>query len=271
MLQFTLPPAAVTNRDIGDLRFVHTLEPPPNIKVSTWQTFFYTDNVYNTPSDKRESTGWTGDVAIKVVPYSTSRWEPWIGADYFAFRYHRESPEDFDGQAIGIGSELILSQDEAWRWDLSYSLWRFTDARDRSDEFFKQGLLENYLIWSGRLSERPVLYSEIGYGVTFRHASPGRFDRVENELSMRLHYFPWTTVQITPFARVAIRAYLEDEEGEDHRNDIHFDGGLFATWDISRNFALRSEVTWTLNESNRSDEDYEVFEPQFSIYAAVGF
>jgi hypothetical protein len=56
-----------------------------------------------------------------------------------------------------------------------------------------------------------------------------------------------------------------------HRNDVHFDGGLFATWDISRSFALRSEATWTFDESNRSEEDYEVFEPQLSIYAEVGF
>jgi len=271
LTEFSLPPSALTNRDIGDLRWVQSSEPPPTIIVSTWQTVFYTDNVFLTHADKRESTGWNGDMAIQFIPYSTWRWTPWIAADYFLYRYQREPSEDFDGQSLTIGSRLNLSEDQAWRWDLSYSLWRFTEARDRSDEFFKEGLLENEITWTALLSARPAIYSEIGYGMAFRHASPGEFDRLENELGLRLHYFPWRALRITPYGRAAIRQYTADEGTEGHRSDLHFESGLVATWDISRNFSLHAEVNATWNDSNRSEEDYEVFEPQISLYAELDF
>lgn len=271
LTQLTLPVSALTNRDIGDLRWVNRLEPPATVTVSTWQSLFFSDNVYRTPENRRESLGWNGDVAIQVVPYATGRWTPWISADYFRFRYDREPSQDFDGQVLNLGSRLDVSHGDPLLWEVSYSLWRFVDGHHRSDEFFKQGLLENYFTWTHVVSSRPAVYSEISYGVAFRHASPDRFDRVENEFILSLHYFPWRDLQITGFARPGVRQYLADETGLAQRNDLHFETGLMMIWDWTRNFSTRGEVDWIWNDSNRSGEDYRVLESQVALFVQLGF
>lgn len=266
-----LPITILTNRDIGDLRLVQRSEPPPIVSVSTWQSLFYTDNVYRTEDDRRESLGWNGNISLQIVPYATSRWTPSISAEYFRFRYDRESAQDFDGQVLSFGSRLAVSQSQPLVWDLSYSLWRFVEGHQRSDEFFKEGLLENHLSWTHLLSSQPAVYTEVSYGVAFRHASPEIFDRLENEFIFSLHYFPWRYLQISGFIRPALRQYLDDDAAESQRNDLHFESGLITAWNWSRYFSARGEITWTWNDSNRPNQDYHVFEPQVSIFAQWGF
>src|SRR5688572_19855119 len=99
-----LPMIVLTNREIGELHSVQRSEPPPVFSAWTWQSLFYSDNVFRTREDRRESLGWSGDVGVTIVPYATGRWTPWISGDYFRFRYNREPTQDFDGQSLTVGS-----------------------------------------------------------------------------------------------------------------------------------------------------------------------
>ena len=269
--QSTISFSALTNRDIGELRFVRVSEPPPAVTVATWQSLFYTDNVYQTPHDTKESGAWNGDLSVKLIPYSTGRWTPSIAFDYFMFRYNRESPEDFDGQTLTLASRLAVSDDDRLEWDMSYSLWRFVDGQERSDEFFKQGLLETHLAWADSLLSRSDMYYELAYGISFRHASPSRFTRLENELVVRIGYLPWRRVQLSGFARASIRQYLSSDDTRSQRNDAHVESGIMALYMIAGNLSVSGGATWIWNDSNRSEEDYNEFLPQVSLSAQIAF
>lgn len=208
---------------------------------------------------------------VQLVPYSTRRWTPSLAVEYFLYRYHEEPAHDFDGQVLSFGSQLDLSSDRSWVWDASYSLWRFVNVHGPSDAFYKEGLLENYFTWTRPLSSQPAVYFQASYGLSFRHASPSDFDRLENALVFSLYYLPWNDWELSAFVRPASRLYLTEDGRYRDRRDFHLESGLSIVWERWHNFSARSDISWAWNYSNTPDQDYRAVEPQVSVSAELAF
>jgi len=259
------------NEDIGQIELVRKEPPPPTVTLATAQSFFYTDNILLTESDRIKSVGWNGWFNAVVIPYSTFRWTPSISVEQHLFRYNNSPASDFDAQILALGSALSLNEERSWSWNVSYSLWRLYSAHAGHSEFYKQGELANSLSWYRSLSDDESLRLRISTALAWRHVTPSNFDRLSAELGAGIEFYPIRSIQIFPFVNVAGRFYPTDTDGVRERRDFTVQSGAAVSWRPHKNLNLSASFTWVGNYSSAERLNYDVVLPILGIAANISF
>lgn len=267
--QFTWPLSQ--NEDIGNIELLRKEAPPPTLTVATVQSLFYTDNVLLTEANRIKSVGWNGWFKTTLIPYSTFRWTPSIGLDQHLFRYKDSSSSDFNAQILTLASTLKLNEERTWSWTISYSLWRLYSVHGEDADFYKQGELVNSLSWYHALTADGNFALTLSTALAWRHVTPGRFDRVSGELGAGLVFYPFKTVEFSPFVNVAARYYPTDTDTIHNRRDFTLENGANLNWRPHKNVSLGCTFTWVGNYSNADTLDYSVLLPFVGVGAHLSF
>jgi hypothetical protein len=257
--------------DIGELALVQKSPKAPLLSVSTVQSFFHTDNVFLSDSDRRESLAWHGQFLLDIVPYSTYQWTPRLRLEQNLVRYDRESSQDFNGQNPSLSSRIDLTEDKSWSWDTGFWLSRLVAAHTNSDVFYREVAFGNSLTYFKPVSRDRRLYFLGDVDLTWRHASPSEFDRLDYGLTLNLIYYARPQFSLQPFLRPALYLFTNDTAAQQNRHDFNLTAGLSGTWTPSRFLSLSSAVTWTRNHSSAAAQDYSVTVPAVSLFLSVQY
>jgi hypothetical protein len=270
-LDWPAPFAGQTNADVGDLQPVRLHRPPDTLSLATAQSFIYTDNAYETKTQRRGSEGWVGLFGVSYVPYSTRRWTPRLAFQESLVRFGREGAADYDSQSVTFLSSLDLDAAQSFSWQGGLTLARYSGRVGGGGEFYKYLSIEHSLLWHHALDPHRRWHFFSAYSLGWRNTAPSYLGRLENALSLAVVYQPAARLSLAAHVRPAVFNYLQDSPLDQDRRDFNLNAGLTASWTLLQQVALTAGYNWTGDYSSSPGRGYEESMPGVSLAARFGF
>jgi hypothetical protein len=269
----TAPPTLTSgsDSDLGDIDVVQTFPIPPTFTFSTTQQFYYTDNVFYTDAHQVASTAYLGSYTASYVPYSLRDWTPRITLQYNMVRYDSAASGDFDNENVAFSNQYVFSDDRAWTWTATIDLSRFTAPHSNDAEFYKEVVYDNQVSHVQQLIPNTPLFFVAAYDLAYHQAHPAGFNRLDNDLSFSLAYYPVAEISVGPFVRPAARTYVTNTSTQHDRDDFNLSEGLDVTWQPVKYASVSADVSHTNDYSNNSGQSYNNTIPGGSLTGTIKF
>ncbi len=211
----------------------------------------WTSNAALTDDDELDDFLWRAEVGGVFTPHITGNLFGELSANYEFFRYQDNSRLDFDSLEASAGLvHVFRGLGDLSTWG-RYDYTRLTETGDYS-ELFTDHAIELGLLWPV-----PITGKLDGYLSHISHlsidANPGHSQYNEFSFIVGGQYGITDRIALNFYYEFAVFDYHEGG-----REDLNHHVGLAATASLTENVDFVISGTYTLNDSNLADADYEV-------------
>jgi len=252
----TLPTFAPFSEADGDLGVQLIMQPALSydaFSVSVDVGYLYTDNARVSQSDAVDDHVFTAGLSMSYIPILYKNLYGEVTVQDTTFNYDSNSDLDFNDFEAGAGLLYVFRQLGDTTLVARYNFARFLDLFSGLDDIYTNHSIQIGAYKSWYFTSRQHAY--IAFLSDFSlQGTPQQATRDEHSVILAYRLLPLPKLKIEAYYR---GGYL-DFTGID-RSDFTHTSGLAATWSFTRHLYASVHTSYTWNDSDALERDYEVF------------
>lgn len=205
------------------------------------------------------------DLTLSYVPILVGNLFGEVTLREDTYRYNSQTELDFDSTDAGAGLIYVIRSLGDISIFARYNYAGYFDPHNDWNTLYDNHSIQAGVYKSWIVSRNHFAYANFVSDISI-DAGPGYAQRDDYNLTVGYRFTPMRKVKIDAYGRGGFLNYHEFG-----REDWNYVGGLALTYNLTKHFSVTSSVTYTQNQSNIQDRDYEVWMPGIQLGGILKF